>query len=612
MPKALSLLCALALTALPVQAKTKPTTFTTQGDHFLLNGKPFIVRSGEMHYPRVPRAFWRDRMKKMRAMGLNTLCTYVFWNLHEPEPGRFDFSGNLDLAAYLRTAQEEGLQVILRPGPYICTEWELGGLPAWLLKKPDMKIRTADPRFVTAAARYLKRVGQEVDALQADRGGPIILVQVENEYGSFGHDMVYKSAIRQAMVDAGFRVQLYTSDGPGQDMLAGGTFPDLLPTVNFGAGPECEEAFAELDKFRKGVPKMCGEYWAGWFDHYGKPHHTTDAKEGAAGVAWMLQRGISFNLYMVHGGTNFGFMNGANWTGRYAPDTTSYDYDVMLDEAGRPTPKFFAYRDAIKPFLPKGEKLPELPAPLPMIEIPAFRFTESAPLSQLLKTPTHSELPVAMEALGQNYGYVLYRHALTAAAKDILEVKEVRDFAVVMQGEQRLGTLDRRLRQSCLDVDVRAGEPLDVLVENTGRINFDKALQEERKGLLGKVNLGGQDLKGWDCYSLPLSDLSALSFKTGELAAPAFHRATFDLGAVGDTFLDLRGWGKGQVFVNGHNLGRHWNIGPMDTLYCPATFLKAGRNEVIVLELLPSTRRDMQGVKAALLSPRPSLTATTH
>ena len=610
MHRTLSLLCALALAALPAHAKTKPTTFTTQGDHFLLNGKPFIVRSGEMHYPRVPRAFWRDRMKKMRAMGLNTLCTYVFWNLHEPEPGRFDFSGNLDLAAYLRTAQEEGLQVILRPGPYICTEWELGGLPAWLLKEPDLKIRTADPRFLAAAARYLKRVGQEVDALQADRGGPIVMVQVENEYGSFGNDMIYKQAVRKAMVNAGFRVQLYTSDGPGQDMLAGGTFPDLLPTVNFGAGPECEEAFAELEKFRKGVPKMCGEYWAGWFDHYGKPHHTTDPKEGAAGVTWMLQRGISFNLYMVHGGTNFGFMNGANWTGRYAPDTTSYDYDVMLDEAGRPTPKFFAYRDAIKPFLAKGEKLPDLPAPLPLIEISTFRFTESAPLSQLLKTPVHSELPLAMEALGQSYGYVLYRHAQGEATKDILEVKEVRDFAVVMQGSQRFGTLDRRLRESCLDVDLRADQPLDILVENAGRINFDKALQEERKGILGKVNLGGKDLKGWDCYSLPLSDLSALTFKPGELAAPAFHRATFDLAAVGDTFLDMRGWGKGQVFVNGHNLGRHWNIGPMDTLYCPATFLKVGRNEVIVLELVPSSRRDMTGMKEAMLTARPTLTGT--
>lgn len=599
----LSLLFVMSWSVMTAEAKVpKPVTFKVQGERFLLDGKPFLVRSGEMHYPRVPREYWRDRMKKMRAMGLNTLCTYVFWNLHEPRPGHFDFSGNLDLAAYLRTAQEEGLRVILRPGPYICTEWEFGGLPAWLLKEPDMKVRTADPRFLAAAAGYLKRVGQEVDPLQADRGGPILMVQVENEYGSFGKDPVYKQAIRQAIVDAGFRVQLYTSDGPGQDMLAGGTFPDLLPTVNFGAGPECAEAFVELDKFRKNIPKMCGEYWAGWFDHYGKAHHTTDAKEGAEGVTWMLQRGISFNLYMFHGGTNFGFMNGANWTGRYAPDTTSYDYDVMLDEAGRPTAKFFAYREAIKASLPKGEKLPELPAPMPIIEVPAFRFTESASLVQLLKTSVRSEVPLVMEALDQSYGYVLYRHVMTEASREVLEVKDVRDYAMVLQGDQRFGSLDRRLRQSCLDVDLRAGEPLDILVENTGRINFDQAMLDERKGILGKVTLGGKELKGWECFSLPLTHLSSLAFQPGDLAAPAFHRATFDLQALGDTFLDLRGWGKGQVFVNGHNLGRHWRIGPMETLFCPAPFLKVGRNEVVVLELEATTHRGMRGLGNPVLT----------
>ncbi|HJV49336.1 MAG TPA: beta-galactosidase family protein [Geothrix sp.] len=609
MHRSLILLCALALAQTGFAGAPKPASFKVQGDQFLLDGKPFVIRSGEMHYPRVPRAYWRDRMRKMRAMGLNTLCTYVFWNLHEPQPGHFNFSGDLDLAAYLRTAQEEGLKVILRPGPYICTEWEFGGLPAWLLKEPGLKVRTADPRFLTAAARYLKRVGQEVDSLQTDRGGPILMVQVENEYGSFGKDVAYKQAIRKAIEDAGFRVQLYTSDGPGQDMLAGGTFPDLPPTVNLGAGPECAEAFAELDKFRTGTPKMCGEYWAGWFDHYGKPHHTTDAKEGTEGLKWMLQRGISFNLYMFHGGTNFGFMNGANWTGRYAPDTTSYDYDVMLDEAGRPTPKFFAYREAIRPFLAKGETLPDLPAPLPMIEVPAFRFTESAPLAQLLKAPAHAEAPLAMEVLDQGYGYVLYRHPVAGPAKDVLEVGDVRDYAVVLQGGHRFGSLDRRLRQSCLDVDLASGEPLEILVENTGRINFDQAMLGERKGILGKVSLGGHELKGWDCFSLRLSDLSGLRFARGDLSAPAFHRATFNLQAAGDTFLDLRGWGKGQVFVNGRNLGRHWNLGPMDTLYCPASFLKVGANEVIVLELEPSAQREMQGLAQPRLSGRRALTA---
>jgi beta-galactosidase len=598
----LILALALAMALLPAEAKdSKPHHFATRGEHFLLDGQPFLIRSGEMHYPRVPREYWRDRMKKMRAMGLNTLCTYVFWNLHEPEPGRFDFSGNQDLAAYLRMAQEEGLWVILRPGPYVCTEWEFGGLPAWLLKAPDMKVRTADPRFLEASRRYLTRVGQEVAPLLVERGGPILMVQVENEYGSFGKDPVYKQGIRKAFEDAGFTGLRFTSDGPGAEMLAGGTYPDLLPVVNFGAGPDPSEAFEELDRFRKGIPKMCGEYWAGWFDHYGKPHHTTDPQQGAQGIAWMLARGISFNLYMFHGGTNFGFMAGANWTGRYAPDTTSYDYDVMLDEAGRPTAKFFAYRAVIQAALPKGERLPDLPPALPLIELPAFRFTESAPLAQLLKAPVRAEAPLGMEALGQSYGYVLYRHAIAKDARDILEVADARDFVVATQGARRLGTLDRRLRQTCLDVDLKAGQPLDLLVENTGRINFDQAMLGERKGILGKVTLDGRELKGWDCFSLPLTDLGALRFQPGPQAAPAFHRATFDLTATGDTFLDLRGWGKGQVFVNGHNLGRHWRIGPMATLFCPAPFLRKGTNEVIVLELEGHGQREMRGLRNPVL-----------
>ena len=340
------LLAALALTAAP------PRTFKVECGQFLLEGRPLLIRSGEMHYPRVPRAYWRDRMRKMRAMGLNTLCTYVFWNLHEPAPGRFDFSGDLDLAAYLRTAQEEGLNVILRPGPYVCAEWEFGGFPAWLLKEPGLKVRSTDPRFLEAARRYLRRVGQEVADLQCSKGGPIILVQVENEYGSFGADAAYKQAIRKAVEDAGFTVPRYTSDGPDAESLAAGSFLDLLPVVNFGAGPKPAGAFEALARFRPGGPRMCGEYWTGWFDHYGEAHHTTDPGQGAQGIAWMLGQGISFNLYMFHGGTTFGFMNGANLGDGYAPDTTSYDYDVMLDEAGRPTAKFQAYREVPAKYCP--------------------------------------------------------------------------------------------------------------------------------------------------------------------------------------------------------------------------------------------------------------------
>jgi beta-galactosidase len=535
-------------------------------------------------------------MRKMRAMGLNTLCTYVFWNLHEPAPGRFDFSGDLDLGAYLRTAREEGLNVILRPGPYVCAEWEFGGLPSWLLQEPGLKVRSSDPSFLAAATRYLKRVGEEVADLQADRGGPIILVQVENEYGSFDKDPAYKDAIRRAVTLAGFRCPLYTSDGPDAGSLAHGGFPDLLPAINFGAGDDLQEEFRALDGYRGGIPRMCGEYWTGWFDHFGEGHHTTDGAAGAKGLAWMLQRGISFNLYMFHGGTTFGFLNGANWGGAYQPDTTSYDYDSMLDEAGRPTAKFFLYRDVIKASLPKGETLPALPAPQPVIAIPAFQLTESAPLAQVAGSPVQSGAPLSMEALGQSFGYVLYRHPVAKAARGVLDAGDVRDYAVVSQGGRILGTLDRRLGQHALDVDLKAGEPLEILVENTGRINFAKAMVDGHKGLLGKVALGGRELTGWACSSLPLDDLAPLRFQPGDLPAPAFHRGAFQLAEAGDTFLDLRGWGKGQVFVNGRNLGRHWRLGPAGTLFCPGTFLRKGSNEVVVLELEPGTQRGLRGL----------------
>ena len=340
-------------------APPAPHTFGYAGEHFLLDGKPFVITSGEMHYPRVPQPYWRDRMRKMRALGLNTLCTYVFWNLHEPEPGKFDFIGNLDVAEYIRAAQGEGLWVILRPGPYVCSEWDFGGLPSWLLSAPDLKVRTTDPRFLEAAAKYMKRVGEQLAPLQITRGGPLIMVQVENEYGSFGGDHDYMNAIRRIIRDAGFEVTLYTADGPEKSMLEGGTLPDLPAAINFGQGVPSAE-FAKFAGFRQGVPRMCGEYWAGWFDHWGERHRTTSPEGAAQGLDWMLSRGISANVYMFHGGTSWGFMSGANFDGNYQPDVSSYDYDAPLDEAGRPTRKFFLMRETIEKYLPAGSQLPVL------------------------------------------------------------------------------------------------------------------------------------------------------------------------------------------------------------------------------------------------------------
>ena len=567
-------------------AQSQPAhSFGWRADQFLLDGAPFVIRSGEMHYPRVPRPYWRDRMQKMRALGLNTLCTYVFWNLHEPRPGEFDFSGNLDLAEYIRTAQREGLWVLLRPGPYICSEWDFGGLPAWLLADSEMHVRSADPRFLAAAGRYIDRVGKEVRGLQISRGGPIVMVQVENEDGSFGSDKAYLNAIRRMIVDAGFDAQLYTSDGSGRSNLAGGTLDDVLSVINFGDGSNIQREFANFANFRKDVPRMCGEFWVGWFDHWGERHHTTPPARGASGVDWMLSQGISFNLYMVHGGSSFGFMSGANFAPPYQPDISAYDYDSPLDEAGRPTAKFQALREVIRKYLPAGTELPALPAPLPVIAVPRFELRESAPVTARLGTPLRSPSPLAMEAAGQSYGYILYRKKLGRAAKGKLEFGDVRDYAVVYQGDRKLGTLDRRLKQTSLDVDLDTDQPIDILVANLGRVNFGAALVSDRKGIIGKVTLASEELRDWEIYPLPMDDPGRWPFAAKPVRGPALHRGTFRLDTVGDTFFDLRGWGIGALWVNGHCLGRYWRVGPQQSLFVPSMWLKRGENEVILLDL---------------------------
>ena len=573
--------------------------------HFLIDSKPLQIISGEMHYARIPREYWRDRMKKARAMGLNAITTYVFWNLHEPRQGVYDFSGQNDVAEYIRIAQQKGLYVILRPGPYVCSEWDLGGLPAWLLADPDITLRSADPKFLAAADRYMQHLGRELAPLQFTRGGPIIAVQVENEYGSFDRDHAYMSAIRDSIRRAGLgEVLLYTADGPSQ--LPAGTLPDLPAAVNFGPG-EAPKAFAALHSFRRDQPIMAGEYWDGWFDSWGHPHAHTDAAQQTAELDWMLSQGASVSLYMFHGGTSFGFMNGANATREgYSPQTTSYDYDSPLDESGRPTKKFFAFRDVIaKHRDPAAAPLPDLPPPQPVISIPEIALTGISPLSRNLPEPVASDMPRTMESLGQSYGYILYRTILHGPAHGDLVVNGVRDFAAIYLDHKFIGTLDRRLNQSTISLDAYAtNATLDILVENTGRINFSKALVNERKGITGSVTFSGAELHDWQNYVLPMQDFSSVLFLI-ELPSPhgqsrtnpppaqpvpisagaTFYRGYFSLDQLGDTFLDTRAFTKGAVWVNGHPLGRIWRIGPQQTLYLPAPFLHLGKNEVIVFNM---------------------------
>lgn len=569
----------------------------------LLDGQPFQIISGEMHPQRIPREYWQHRLKMARAMGLNTVALYVFWNAIEPEPGRFDFSDRNDIAAFVKLAQDEGLHVILRPGPYCCAEWEWGGFPSWLLRTDGIVVRSRDERFLDAAQRYMRRLGEELAPLSHARGGPIIAVQVENEYGSFGDDKVYMGRIHDMIRRAFDDVLLFTVDGPSQ--LPAGTLPDVFCMVN----GDPERDVAVLNKFRPGMPPMVGEFYPGWFDHWGSAHQRRDAAEKAEALEWMLARNYSLNLYMFHGGTSFGFMNGANdgGPGKYQPQTTSYDYDAPLDEAGRPTAKFTAFRELISRHAAAGQSLPPVPATNPIIRIPRFELRESASLEPMLTNPIQAEQPRTMEQLGQSYGFVLYRTTLPAAGAFKLRIDGVRDYALVMLDGKPIGKLDRRLGENELPLQVeRAGATLDLLVENCGRINFGRALLHERKGIDGTVLLDGRELRDWTMFSLPMQDLSKLHFGAAEPTGPAFFRGHFELSETGDTFLDTRGWGKGVVWINGHNLGRFWSIGPQQTLYVPGPWLKRGRNEVIVLDLHPKEARSLEGLDAPILDEVPN------
>ncbi|KAF1722767.1 glycoside hydrolase family 35 protein [Pseudoxanthomonas wuyuanensis] len=572
--------------------------FSTQTTHFTRDGEPYQIVSGAIHFQRIPREYWKDRLQKARALGLNTVETYVFWNLVEPRRGEFDFTGDNDIAAFVREAAAQGLNVILRPGPYVCAEWEAGGYPAWLFAVPGMRVRSRDPRFLAASGAYLQAVAEQVRPLLNGNGGPIIAVQVENEYGSYDDDHAYMQANRDLFVQAGFgKALLFTSDGA--DMLANGALPDTLAVVNFAPG-EAKSAFGKLEKFQPDRPRMVGEYWAGWFDHWGKPHASTDASQQAEELEWMLRQGHSVNLYMFIGGTSFGFMNGANLQGNpsdhYAPQTTSYDYDAALDEAGRPTPKFALFRDAIA--RATGVQPPPLPAPLRFSALPKATLRESASLWDNLPAPIASDTPLPMEAYGQDYGYILYRTTVTGPRKGDLYLGEVRDYARVYLDRKLAGSVERRLQQVSLTLDVPAGEhTLDVLVENSGRINYGPRMADGRAGLVDPVLLDGEQLLDWQAFPLPMRSPDSLQgWTTARIEGPAFHRGNVRIASPADVWLDMAAFGKGFAWVNGRNLGRHWNIGPQRTLYFPAPWQRQGDNLVVVFDLDSANAAGVRGV----------------
>ncbi len=555
-------------------------------EDFLLNGKPFRIMAGEIHYQRIPREYWADRLLKIKAAGLNTVATYIFWNALEPEPGQWDFSGGNDLAAFIRTAERLGLWVIVRPGPYACAEWDFGGLPIWLLRTPDIKVRCSDPRYLAACESYILKIADVVRDLQVQRGGPVLMVQVENEYGSFGNDRDYMLALQGFWNKAGIEVPLYTADGATPYMLEAGSLPGAAIGLDPGTN---EKDFAVAARLERGVPVFCSELYPGWLTHWGEAWARVKAEDVLADLRWLLDHGKSFSLYMFHGGTNFGFWAGANFSDKYEPDVTSYDYDAPLNEMGQPTAKYFAIRDLLLGTLPKGTRLPDLPRPIPTIEIPAITLDESASLFDNLPPPVPSPQPGPMESYGQDHGFILYRTKLLGHRGGKLTVTDVHDYASVYVDGKFLATIDRTKKETAVDIPKAepANETLDILVEGMGRINFGPRLID-RKGITERVTLNSMTLMTWDVHGLPMreDDLRLLKFGGRPADRPAnFFRGRFELRETGDTYLDMSGWKKGVVWVNGHNLGRYWEIGPQKRLYCPAPFLKRGENEIVVFDM---------------------------
>ncbi len=565
------------------------SVFTIE-DRFYLDGKPFQIISGAIHYFRVPPAYWRDRLEKLRAMGCNTVETYVPWNLHEPRPGEFVFEGNLDLAAFLETAKETGLYAIVRPSPYICAEWEFGGLPAWLLAGEDIPLRSSEGPFLSHVERYYERLFLELAPWQVDRGGPVILMQVENEFGAWGKpDPEYLRALAGLMRKYGATVPFITSDNLENNSLDRGVMEGALATVNTGS--HAAERLEILRPYAKGGPLMVTEFWVGWFDAWGDEcHHRADPEENAADLEAILERG-SVNFYMFHGGTNFGFMNGANDYGRLSPDVASYDYDAPLTEDGQTTPKYEAFRRVIARHVPVPEL--RLSTKIRRTAYGSLACDGMAGLSDVLETvsePWFLKEPDSMERLGQSYGYILYRSLLPAGTfGKTLELCGAADRAqIFLDGKKVLTLYDREL-SGAHPVDWRLEKEtrLDILVENMGRVNYGPCMNSQRKGIDGAVLLDGNKITGWEAWPLPFEKeaVATLSFSLPAWAAsPALYHFTLQAEEAGDTFLDMRGWGKGCVFLNGVNLGRFWNRGPQRRLYIPAPFLKTGDNDLVVLE----------------------------
>ncbi len=549
--------------------------FSLSPDNFLLDGKPFQIISGEMHPARIPHEYWRQRIEMAKAMGCNTIAVYIFWNYQEASPGVFDFtSTNHNIAEFIKICQQENMWVLLRPGPYVCAEWDFGGLPSYLLKIPDIKIRCMDERYMSAVTRYINRLSKEITPLLCTHGGPILMVQIENEYGSYGNDRNYIAALKKLWINNGVDVPFYTADGPTDFMLSAGSIDGAAIGLDSGSS---DDDFNEAKKHNPNVPSFSSETYPGWLTHWGEKWAKVDTNDILKEVKYLLDHKRSFNLYVVHGGTNFGFTAGANSfsQSQFQPDVTSYDYDAPIDEQGNPTPKYFALRNLISKYV--DYKIPDVPATIPAIEIPAFNCTPFTTVFDNLPKPVEIVQPVPMENLNQKSGYVLYTTKLIGHKSGNLAITDLHDYALVFVDRKFIDTMFRGNDKHIIKLP-KTNNPnpeLEILVEALGHINFAQYMID-RKGITDRVTLNGMTLMNWKIYSLPMDEKFISSLKENNVSDSAkgiFYKGTFSLSKTADTYINMSNFKKGVVWVNGHNLGRFWYIGPQQKLYCPSSWL---------------------------------------
>lgn len=575
---------------------------------FYMDGKPFTIYSGAIHYFRTFPEYWEDRLLKLKKAGFNTVETYVCWNLHEPKPTEFDFSGILDIERFVETAQKIGLYCIVRPGPYICAEWDFGGFPAWLLQDKNMQIRCMYPDYIACVDRFYKELLSRLVPHLQSNGGNIIAMQIENEYGSYGNDKEYLRHIESLMRECGVDCLLFTSDGNWKNMLSGGSLPDIFKVLNFGS--KAKTAFGCMKDFENDGPNMCGEFWCGWFDAWRGIHHTRNHEEIVKEVKDFLDIGASFNFYMFHGGTNFGFTAGANHNpGKaYEPDVTSYDYCALLNEWGDYTPAYHAVRKLLCE--KQGIDTGELPPSPRLQSIGKVELTQSASLFENIDNigeKHRAPVPEGMEYFGQNFGMIYYETVLEGKY-DIarLTFKDVHDYGHVYIDGELKKIIDRTIYTkpqkhvlpsilgkhdgeddgvSVLMPPINGKKKIGVLVDTFGRVNYGEKIID-RKGI-SDIFIGDQRQMGYDVWTLPLDNLDRLEY--AELSGlkhkncPVFLKGTFAADSKADCFIHLDGFTKGYVFVNGFNLGRYWSVGPQKSLYLPGVLLK-DENEIVILE----------------------------